>query len=118
MSADIDVDFKDRNLPLAVLPHISALMAHNGVEARHNTGVYFQNIPTNPLTGFASMPYKAADELGYFKIDFINNTVYEHIIDERHLDDLVAQEPNWSLLEDPDFVESKFSTNYLSKKLI
>lgn len=105
MSSDIDVDFKDRSLPLGILPHIQALMQNNGVNMKHNTGVYFQNIPVDPLTGIASIPYKKADELGYFKIDFINNSVYEHVQDEHHLNDLMNTEPPWELLSEPGFVE-------------
>ena len=105
MSSDIDVDFKDRSLPLGILPHIQALMQNNGVNMKHNTGVYFQNIPVDPLTGIASIPYKKADELGYFKIDFINNSVYEHVQDEHHLNDLMNTEPPWGLLSEPGFVE-------------
>lgn len=105
MSSDIDVDFKDRSLPLGILPHIQALMQNNGVNMKHNTGVYFQNIPVDPLTGISSIPYKKADELGYFKIDFINNSVYEHVQDEHHLNDLMNTEPPWELLSEPGFVE-------------
>jgi hypothetical protein len=105
MSADIDVDFQDRGKPLGFLPHILALMNHNGQDVKHNTGVYFQNIPTNPLSGIASIPYKKADALGYFKIDFINNTVYENVQDENHLIQLMNTEPPWEMLEEADFVE-------------
>lgn len=105
MSSDIDVDFKDRSLPLQILPHIQALMQNNGMNMKHNTGVYFQNIPVDPLTGISSIPYKKADELGYFKIDFINNSVYEHVQDDHHLNDLMNTEPPWELLSEPGFVE-------------
>lgn len=105
MSADIDVDFLDRNLPLELFPHIAASLLNNGRIARHNTGVYFQNIPTNPLTGLASLPYKEAERLGYFKIDFLNNTIYEHVRDNAHLVELMDREPPWELLAESQFVE-------------
>jgi len=102
---DVDIDFKDRLKALAVLPHVPALMLNNGKEMRHNTGIYFHDIPVNPLTDLASIPYDQAEELGYFKIDFINNSVYEGVRDAQHLDKLVSQEPEWSLLADPGVVE-------------
>lgn len=102
---DVDIDFKDRLKALAVLPHVPALMLNNGKEMRHNTGIYFHDIPVNPLTDLASIPYDQAEELGYFKIDFINNSVYEGVRDAEHLDKLVSQEPEWSLLEDQGVVE-------------
>lgn len=101
---DVDIDFRDRTKALAALPHIPALMVNNGKSQRHNTGIYFQNIPTNPLTGISSIPYEEAEELGYFKIDFINNSVYEGVESEDHLNRLVNTEPEWSLLEDKEFV--------------
>lgn len=104
VKTDIDIDFKDRNAALSALPHISASMVHQGKSARHNTGVYFQNIPIDPLTDHASIPYARAEDLGYFKIDFINNTVYADIKDSEHLDALMEMEPAWELLDDPDVV--------------
>lgn len=105
MSTDIDIDFLDRSIALRALPHIPAMMLLHGKEVRHNTGVYFQNIPTNPLTNLASIPYTQADEMGYFKIDFINNTVYAGVRDGKHLDQLTAATPRWELLDDPEFVK-------------
>lgn len=104
IKTDIDIDMRDRTAALRVLPHIPAMMAHQGKEVRHNTGIYFQNIPTNPLTNLSSLTYDHAEDIGYFKIDFINNSVYEGVRDAQHLDELIAQEPEWALLEDPEFV--------------
>ena len=104
ISTDIDIDFKNRNDALAVLPHISASMVNQGKSTRHNTGIYFQNIPVDPLTGHASIPYSKAEDLGYFKIDLINNSVYEGVRDTAHLEALLATEPAWDLLDDPDVV--------------
>jgi hypothetical protein len=104
ITTDIDIDFKDRNEALQALPHIAASMVNQGKNVRHNTGVYFQDIPVDPLTSFSSIPYGKAEEMGYFKIDFINNTVYHDVRDTAHLDTLLAMEPAWDLLDDPDVV--------------
>jgi len=103
---DIDMDFADRNEALKHLLHIPASMhGRDGNYVRHNSGVYFQNIPINPFTQLASIPYEEADQLGYFKLDFLNNSIYAHVRDGAHLDELLAREPEWSLLDDPEFVE-------------
>jgi hypothetical protein len=105
MKTDIDMDFADRNEALRHLPHIPASMnGRDGNFVRHNSGVYFQNIPVNPFTELASIPYEEAEDLGYFKLDFLNNSIYAHVRDGAHLEQLRTQEPEWSLLDDPDFV--------------
>lgn len=103
---DIDMDFADRTTALAVLPHIPASMiGREGTHVRHNSGVYFQNIPVDPFTDLASIPYEDAEDLGYFKLDFLNNSIYAHVRDGAHLEELLQQEPAWDLLEDPEFVQ-------------
>lgn len=104
MQTDIDIDLKDRNSALCVLPHILASMNNQGKTVRHSTGVYFQDIPVDPSTDLASFPYDRAEDLGYFKIDFINNSAYQDVRDEEHLFHLMNQEPAWELMEDPDVV--------------
>lgn len=104
LHTDIDIDFKDRSAALALLPHIPASMLNHGNMVRHNTGVYFQAIPNDPSKNIATIPYEQAEELGYFKIDFLNNNVYEHVQDNAHLERLLAMEPAWELLDDPDVV--------------
>lgn len=104
IQTDIDIDFPDRTKALSILPHIPASMLHNGSVTRHNTGVYFQNIPTDPTTNLSSIFYSAAEDLGYCKIDFINNSVYSGIRDNQHLVTLMNTEPDWGFLDDRDIV--------------
>lgn len=104
IKTDVDIDLADRKTALSVIPHIVASVVKSGVATPHNTGVYFQNITVNPLNGLASLDYETAEDCGYFKLDFINNRIYEGIRDEAHLDELINREPDWSLLESKDFV--------------
>lgn len=104
IQTDIDIDFKDRSAALALLPHIPASMLNHGNMTRHNTGVYFQSIPVDHSKNIATIPYEQAEDLGYFKVDFLNNTVYEGVKDNAHLERLLAMEPAWELLDDPDVV--------------
>ena len=38
---------------------------------KHNTGVYFQPIPSFPIEGYSTIDHKEAEEMGYFKVDFL-----------------------------------------------
>lgn len=105
---DIDIDFADRNSILEIVQHIPASL--DGIK-RHNTGVYCHEIPVNPLTGTASIDYRTAEARGYFKIDFLNVSVYQGVRDNTHLETLMSTEPLWDLLEQDDFVDLLFHVN-------
>lgn len=111
MSADIDIDFADREKALSVLKHIRAAKHTDGKITPHNTGIYFQSIPVNPLTNLANVDYKEAESRGYFKVDFLNVSVYNNVRDEEHLVQLMSQEPMWELLQQDDFVNLLFHIN-------
>lgn len=96
---DIDIDTIDRNKILDVLPHIPASKINNNKITKHNVGVYFQDIPFEIETGFSSINFKEAENLGYFKIDILNNSVYNEIQNEDQLNELLLQEPVWEMLQ-------------------
>ncbi len=102
---DIDIDFADRDDILKVIKH---RIARLNIEKKHNTGVYFTEIPTNPVDNMSTIDYKTADDRVYFKLDFLNVSLYKDIKNEYHLNTLIAKEPMWSLLEHTDFVEQLF----------
>jgi DNA polymerase III alpha subunit len=108
---DIDIDFADRTKILDIVKHVPATILDKGVSKKHNTGVYCSTIPVNPLTGTASLDNKAAEDRGYFKIDFLNVSVYQDIKDEEHLSRLLNQEPLWDLLLQDEFVNLLFHVN-------
>ncbi len=101
--SDIDIDFGDRSQALKLLKHTPASIMRDGQLVAHNTGVYVTNIPQDPFTGLASIDYKAAEERGYMKLDFLNVSLYTQIKSEQHLQELIAQEPAWDLLYEPEF---------------
>ena len=105
---DIDIDVKDRDVLLEKLKHIPASIIQNGEIKKHNTGVYFTDIPVHPFTNTANIDYKEAEDRGYFKLDILNVSVYEKVKDEKHLQQLINQEPDWSLLEHKEIVEQLF----------
>jgi hypothetical protein len=108
---DIDIDFADRTRVLDVIKYVPAAMESNGTFKKHNTGAYCHSIPYDPLTGLASIEYKAAEERGYFKIDFLNVNMYAGIKDEAHLIQLMEVEPLWDLLEQDEFTNLLFHVN-------
>lgn len=104
VTTDIDIDFPDRDSALMGLMHVAASMEQKGQPSRHPTGVYFQNVPVDPLNGYSSLNYEEAAENGYFKIDFLNNSLYDGVRDEEHLIALMA-DPEWDMLEAEEVVE-------------
>jgi hypothetical protein len=105
VTTDIDIDFADPRKALEGLTHVPAMMTNKkGESQRHPSGVYFQNVPKDPLTGLCALDYDQATELGYFKIDFLSNTLYEGVRDEDHLIQLLDAEPDWSLLDHQEIV--------------
>jgi hypothetical protein len=109
---DIDIDFADRTLALEKLQHVAAaIKGDDGTFKKHNTGIYCTSIPYNPITGLCSIDYKEAEDRGYFKIDFLNVSVYDKVRNKAHLDQLMNQEPLWDLLEQDEFSDLLFHVN-------
>lgn len=108
---DIDLDFPNRQQVLDLVQHIPASIKDRSGVKKHNTGVYCHSIPMDPLTGTASINYKEAEDRGYFKIDFLNVSIYQEIKDEAHLQSLLETEPLWDLLEQKEFSDLLFHLN-------
>jgi hypothetical protein len=98
MSADIDIDFADRESVLKLIQHIPARQLHQGQVRKHNSGVYVTDIPYDPVNNCAAIEYETAEQLGYFKIDFLNMSVYQLIKNSEHYEEMVAQDPPWNRL--------------------
>jgi hypothetical protein len=97
---DVDIDFADRT---QLLQYVKGTPARLDTGARHNTGVYFTDVP-RAHDGIATLEHKAAEDMGYFKLDLLNVSVYEHIRNEQHLVELM-QEPAWNTLQEQSFFE-------------
>ena len=108
---DIDIDFANRDDILSIIKHVPASRKEHGEFVKHNTGVYCQNIPINPITGLASIDYREAEVRGYFKIDFLNVGIYKDVKSEEHLQQLIDQAPLWDLLEQDEFTNLLFHVN-------
>ena len=102
---DIDIDLADREQLLKLVKHIPASMNKQGDLVKHNTGVYFQFLPWNWNKNLSSVEYESAEAQGYFKIDLLNVHLYKQVKSEDHLNQLLAQEPMWEMLEHDDIVD-------------
>ena len=109
---DIDIDFANRTHALDKFKHVvSAIKEEDGTFKKHNTGIYCTSVPYNPITKLSTIDYKEAEDRGYFKIDFLNVSVYEGVKDRKHLLELMETEPLWDLLEQDDFTQLLFHVN-------
>jgi hypothetical protein len=111
MSFDIDIDTGDRERLLNLVAHTPASILRDGEKTKHNTGIYVNPVPADPVTGLCNMDYQTAEQLGYIKLDILNVHVYNQIRDYQHLDKLVATAPDWSRLRDPEFVQKLIHVN-------
>ncbi len=105
---DIDIDFADRDIVLQKLDH---RVARLNTGKKHNTGVYATEIPHNPVDNLSTIEHKTAEDRGYFKLDFLNVSIYKDVKDEAHLQELMERKPLWQLLEHEDFSEKVFHLN-------
>jgi hypothetical protein len=101
---DIDIDTSDRNQLLAHVPHVRAMVNRQGDLIPHNTGVYFHEVPVNPFNSHCSVTYTQAEDLGCYKIDVLNNSIYDQVRDENHLQQLMRTPPMWELLQHAEVV--------------
>jgi len=92
MSADIDIDFANRDTVLKLIQHTPARQI-NG--RKHNSGVYVTNIPQDCFNGCAALDYETAEQRGYFKLDFLNMSVYQLIQNPEHYTTMLAAAPPW-----------------------
>jgi hypothetical protein len=98
MSADIDLDLADREQLIKLIQATPAKQIHQGQVRRHNSGVYVTDIPYDPVNACAAIDYEQAEQLGYFKIDLLNMSVYQLIKNLEHYQQMLNQEPDWSRL--------------------
>lgn len=104
MSADIDLDFADREQVLKLIQQVPARQTVDGKVRRHNSGVYVTDIPWDPINECAAIDYNEAEQRGYFKIDFLNMHVYKLVQSPEHYEQMMSITPPWQRLwQDPDW---------------
>lgn len=98
MSPDIDIDFQTSFKPETIFNWTKASILKSEHLTPHPCGVYPQTIPIDYVTGLAAIPYAQAEELGYFKIDMLHLSVYDHFTSRDEIELLIKTEPDWGLL--------------------
>jgi len=106
---DIDIDFKTNFDPLDYFKDaVRASRVENGELRKHPAGAYLQTIPKDPITELAAIPFKEAEELGYFKIDFLHISLLDDFESKEEIRALLKLEPDWSILDEQKNVEKLF----------
>ncbi len=96
---DIDLDFPTTFDPTKIFDKIvPASMVKNKELVKHPCGHYLQNIAVDGETGLAAIPYDKAEEMGYFKIDFLHLSILDHFQSKEEIRTLLKLEPDWNLL--------------------
>jgi hypothetical protein len=109
-SSDIDIDVGDRDIALQHITQVPACIVNTAGTSKHASGIYPTKIPTNPITGTASLDYRVAEDRGYVKLDILNVNLYKHVKNEEDLISLMA-EPDWCKLTDRNFFEKLIHVN-------
>lgn len=97
---DIDIDTPTSFNPTTLFPWTRACLVKEAELYPHPCGVYPQQIAVDALTKLSAVPYKDAEEMGYYKIDFLHLNIYDHFESREEIESLLAIEPNWDLLID------------------
>jgi len=119
ITTDVDIDVFNRD---GILRGIECIFGRidrpDGSHERHNTGVYFQNIPRDPVANVATLDHRIARDYGYFKIDFLNVNMYEGVRSEKHLLELIEKEPPWDFFLFEEITDKLFHLKGHSNLLI
>lgn len=103
---DIDIDVANRPAAIQALSgyRIGSRIQDNDLEP-HNSGIYFQDIPIDLVTGLSAIPFREAEQLGFVKLDILPRSVYQGVDSRDELKRLVYSEPDWSLLLNQEAVQ-------------
>ncbi len=106
---DVDIDFKTNFDPLDYFDQaVRASRIFNDELVKHPAGAYLQNIPVDEMTGLSAIPFKDAEELEYFKIDFLHLSLLDNFTTKNQIRKLVDVEPDWGLLYSAENVQKLF----------
>ena len=106
---DVDIDVSDRAAALDGLEYTPASQMDNGRLKKHNSGVFFQKVPVDPVTGLCALPSgekggELSSRLGFAKVDFLSSNAYHGVRDPEHLRELLKRPVPWELFESETIV--------------
>ena len=106
---DVDIDFPTDFDPLDYFEQaVRASRVFNDELVKHPAGAYLQNIPVDKMTNLAAIPFDAAEDLGYFKIDFLHLSILDNFDNKEQIRALSRIEPDWTLLYSAENVQKLF----------
>lgn len=106
---DVDIDTAPDFKPERYFPRwLRAAVVKDGKVTPHPVGVYPQAMARDPFTELAAIPYEEAEDLGYLKVDFLHLNVYSNFKSRQEIEELLKQEPDWTLLQVPSTWDKLF----------
>jgi hypothetical protein len=110
MDIDIDIPPSVKLKDIFNKRLVFASMVNNETKelVKHPCGVFFQTMPTDPVTGFAAIPYDESSDYNYFKIDMLNNNALLGFPSKEWMDEYIDIDPDWSLLLEEENVRKLF----------
>lgn len=106
---DVDIDTQTNFDPTKYFPAwLRASVIRDGKLTPHPCGVYPQSIAQDAVTKLAAVPHEAAEDLGFLKVDFLHLGAYNTFKSRSEIEELVQQEPDWTLLQVPSVQRKLF----------
>ena len=106
---DIDIDLAPDTEPEQLFKHlVAASRVEDGELLKHSVGYYFQDIPTDKITGLSAIPYDHTEDMGYYKIDLLTVKLLENFNSKEEMRQLQGKEPKWEMLENEEIVKTLF----------
>lgn len=113
---DVDLEVLNREEVLTLFPEARVASQVVGDQIKrmrpHNSGIYFQNIPLNPLNNLAALPFKEAEDAGFHKIDLLSCPYpYNGIESMEELRTLLDEPIDWNWFTDVGFISTLFQVH-------
>lgn len=110
--ADIDIDVADFQTVYSLFDCVRARLVNSKHGAiTHPCGVYFNPVPKDIENDCSYYDYSTMSDAGFFKIDFLNVSIYNSVKNEAHLKELLEMEPDWNLLFNKSISSELFQLN-------
>lgn len=119
-TADIDIDVQSTFDPSTLFNVVKASRVQDGKLLKHPVGVYFQNIPADPVTGLSAIPHEHTDDYRYFKIDMLHLHILNLFDSKEQIKSLLRKAPDWDILKHESNVVKLFQLSkhfYLVNKM-
>ena len=104
--SDIDIDVSDRKAFLAGVRHVRAMRRDGNREVPHPCGVYLVDMPRNPFTGLAAIPYDSPQAKAYPKLDVFGSAILGAYRDRGEMTAVLRRRQPWEAFEDPAIVRN------------